>query len=77
VAETTSTSASTAPSSAYGITGKPERQTHERDKILSTDHAVRCGGCNKMLAEMVSRPWRIRCPRCKETNESIEVGAAR
>lgn len=26
---------------------------------------VRCPGCSKLLAEMASAPYRLRCPRCK------------
>ena len=29
----------------------------------------RCWRCNKLLAEMVSAPWRITCPRCKAANQ--------
>lgn len=38
------------------------------------DESPRCNGqhkgrpCGKLLAEFVSRPWRIRCSRCGTTN---------
>jgi len=35
-----------------------------------TDEEVRCYRCGRLLAELVSRPWRIRCSRCKATNQS-------
>jgi phage FluMu protein Com len=32
------------------------------------DHEPRCWRCGKKLAEALSRPWRIRCVRCKAEN---------
>jgi hypothetical protein len=29
---------------------------------------VRCWRCERLLAEMVTRPWAIRCGRCKARN---------
>lgn len=31
---------------------------------------VRCGSCGKLLAELLTSPWRIRCSRCKADNKS-------
>lgn len=39
-------------------------------ETVRTDTGVRCTGCNKLLAEMASRPWIIKCPRCKELNSA-------
>jgi phage FluMu protein Com len=39
--------------------------------------AVRCSGCDKLLAEMASAPYRFTCPRCKVVNESNAVTAKR
>lgn len=39
------------------------------------DLEIRCFSCNKFLAEMAGRPWRIRCGRCKATNISAKVQA--
>ena len=36
-----------------------------------TDSRPRCRHCNKLLAEKVTRPWRIRCPRCRETWDAL------
>ena len=33
-----------------------------------TDTKLQCWRCGRLLAEFVSRPWRIRCPRCKAVN---------
>lgn len=30
-----------------------------------TDFNIRCSGCNKLLIEFATRPWQVRCPRCK------------
>ena len=30
-----------------------------------TDNRPRCGQCNKLMAELLTRPWKIRCGRCK------------
>jgi phage FluMu protein Com len=35
-----------------------------------TDEAPRCWRCNRLLAVRVSRPWEIRCSRCKADNKS-------
>lgn len=32
------------------------------------DIEPRCKGCGKLLAMLVTRPWRIRCVRCKVEN---------
>lgn len=39
-----------------------------RPVIRQTLFHVRCVGCDKLLAEMVSTPYRLRCPRCKRMN---------
>jgi len=31
---------------------------------------LRCEQCGKLLAEVVTPPYRIRCARCRFTNES-------
>jgi phage FluMu protein Com len=28
----------------------------------------RCWYCNKLLAELLTPPWRVVCPRCKSIN---------
>ena len=33
-----------------------------------TDAKPRCWHCRRLLAEQVSRPWAIRCGRCKKVN---------
>jgi hypothetical protein len=33
------------------------------------DERPRCEGCNKLLAELVTRPWTIKCVRCKTINK--------
>jgi phage FluMu protein Com len=37
---------------------------------MASDLEPRCKGCGKLLAEKVTRPWVIRCGRCKVTNRS-------
>ncbi len=36
---------------------------------IASDVNPRCRDCNKLLAEKVTRPWRIVCGRCKSVNE--------
>lgn len=38
------------------------------------DIEPRCHSCNRMLAYVVSRPWRIKC-RCRATNQAGDVDA--
>jgi phage FluMu protein Com len=44
---------------------RPEGQRHTRTK-------VRCASCGRLLAEVVTAPWLIRCSRCKADNRSAE-----
>ena len=41
-----------------------------RPLVRETLFHVRCDGCDKLLAEMVSTPYRLRCPRCKRLNHA-------
>lgn len=34
-----------------------------------TDEKPRCWRCNRLLAEMLTRPWLITCTRCKAKNQ--------
>ena len=56
-----------------------ERLAEQNTRV---DHFVRCVGlsgqrdkvgveldCGKLLAEIVARPWRIKCPRCNHVND--------
>lgn len=36
----------------------------------NTEFTVRCPNCHKLLAEFVSRPYQIRCTRCKSIKGS-------
>lgn len=42
--------------------------------LIVSDLAPRCGNCNKLLAEKVTRPWTIRCGRCKSVNHTPAPG---
>jgi phage FluMu protein Com len=44
--------------------------------VRETLFHVRCVGCEKLLAEMVSTPYRLRCPRCKKLNHAGVPGQA-
>ena len=44
--------------------------------VRETLFRVRCDGCEKLLAEMVSTPYRLRCPRCKRLNHAGVPGQA-
>ena len=39
--------------------------------VRQTLFHVRCTSCQKLLAEMVSTPYKLKCPRCKVVN-SVE-----
>jgi phage FluMu protein Com len=38
-----------------------------------TVQELRCWRCNRKLAEIVSSPWRIKCPRCKASNQDLRA----
>jgi len=42
-----------------------EKNRHTRVK-------VRCARCTKLLAEVITQPWRITCYRCKAVNQSAD-----
>lgn len=46
--------------------------------VYVVDRDVRCSGiakngqrCRKLLLEFATRPYRVRCPRCKTVNEAF------
>ena len=47
----------------------------ERTTTLQTDFKPRCWRCNRVLAIRLSRPWEMRCRRCKAANVR-EVGVS-
>lgn len=42
--------------------------------LVAYDITPRCRGCGKLLAEELTWPWRIRCPRCKAVNQHDNAG---
>lgn len=45
--------------------------------LVLYDVRPRCPGCNRLLAERVTRPWVIMCSRCKRFCTGDESGVAR
>jgi hypothetical protein len=45
-----------------------QAQTAAVPSARATDEAPRCWRCGRKLAELVSRPWSIRCRRCHAQN---------
>ncbi len=43
-----------------------EKLTPERKRRTRT--RVRCAKCAKLLAEVITTPWKIQCYRCKAVN---------
>lgn len=43
---------------------------------LRTRAWVRCDECDRLLAEVISVPWRITCVRCKTPNGEDRPGGA-
>ena len=39
-----------------------------------TDHQPQCWKCGRVLGRYVSRPWSIKCRRCKATNQGVLKG---
>lgn len=38
---------------------------------LVTDQDPRCWRCGRLLAVSLTRPWHVRCERCKADNRSL------
>ena len=38
--------------------------------LLPMRTPLRCGGCNRLLAELVVGQWRIKCARCGDYSQS-------
>lgn len=49
----------------YGDEWPPALRVDSTTLGPNTDFNVRCKKCAKLLAEFVSRPYQIRCARCK------------
>lgn len=37
-------------------------------RSAQTDEKPRCWRCNRLLAELLTRPWKVTCSRCKAIN---------
>ncbi|MFZ5852309.1 MAG: hypothetical protein ACOYY2_13075 [Actinomycetota bacterium] len=48
------------------------KDRYGRSAIVDTK--PRCWRCSRLLAESVTRPWEIRCTRCKATNQGGSGG---
>lgn len=57
-------------SEVAAATGQPTKTRHERATKTTTDADVRCWKCSRLLIELAGRPWRVKCSRCKATNQS-------
>lgn len=62
---------------AFVASGHGVQSADPYGRGVITDRAVRCtftradgNACNKLLALIVSRPWRIQCARCKAINQA-------
>ena len=38
--------------------------------VSNTDQRPRCWRCRRVLAELLTRPWELKCTRCKAANAS-------
>ncbi len=43
------------------------------EAVKNTNVSLRCKKCNKLLAEYITPPYRIKCYRCKTTNYNDNV----
>ena len=59
--------------SIYGEV-EPQQPAKEVDNISSssTIEFLRCWKCDKLLAQLISTPYNIMCPRCKSHNKAGE-----
>lgn len=47
-----------------------ERQPDPYGRSAQADENPRCWRCNRLLAIFLTRPWHLRCSRCKADNKS-------
>ncbi len=53
-----------------------ELRPHTKAKALATDIEPRCWNCGRMLGEELTRPWTLRCTKCKARNRRETEGAS-
>lgn len=54
-----------------------ERLADAPVKAPTTDQAPACWRCGRTLADFLSRPWSLRCKRCKAQNCSPDCTTSR
>ncbi len=62
-----------APAPAQLPAPEPAKQIPAKAASIESQAEVRCSGCQKLLAEFASAPYRMTCPRCKAVT-SVGLG---
>lgn len=57
--------------SAYGEDWPPAPAVDSSTLTPDTDFNIRCKKCAKLLIEFATRPYSVRCPRCKSVRVSL------
>ena len=50
--------------------GQYGRDGNSTGLALVTDHRPRCWKCGRVLGKYFTRPWSLKCRRCKATNQA-------
>jgi hypothetical protein len=53
------------------VTPEPAVTVSNPERLLLSSGEVRCQGCDKLLAEVATPPYRLTCSRCKNTMEAL------
>jgi Zn finger protein HypA/HybF involved in hydrogenase expression len=57
-------------------TMRRDPRPHTKARAHATDIEPRCWNCGRMLGEELTRPWAVRCSKCKSRNRRESEGTS-